>query len=576
MYKLIFNSMTFKAKGMLAFSILLFVLYSLSGIGILFLVLDMISKIIEGADIDLIFYWILLIFLLLVKVISNGVADILKHFSGFEIVEEIRSSIILKLKKFSLGFYTNERLGEISMIIHKDVDNMEGVVAHMWSRMISDFIIATLIGILLTIINWQLALVMMVPLPFAIFALYYGIKSGKNLEKILKDNLLHMASLFVEYVKGIPLIKAFNKNKTFENKLKKSAIKFAKSSQSLSKFNAKYLGLYNLILELGFSILLITGAYLFFKGNISISTYLIFIIISREFYKPFFDMELHWLNYIKVSDSYKRILKFLNEETITNPTSPRKAKKFNISFEDVEFSYEDDDFKLKKVNFEIAENTLTALVGPSGSGKTTVTNLLLRFWNPDSGQIKIGDINIEDMDYDYVLSNLSIVMQNVILFADTIYNNIKIGNKNANREEVIKAAKRAMIHDFIMTLPEDYDTIIGENGLGLSGGQKQRISIARAFLQDAPILILDEITSNVDPINESKIQEAISELVKNKTILVIAHNLNSIKNADNILVFDNGQIVQKGVHNDLIKDEGLYKNLWNAQSKSKEYNFLNI
>lgn len=576
MYKLIFNSMTFKAKGMLAFSILLFVLYSLSGIGILFLVLDMISKIIEGADIDLIFYWILLIFLLLVKVISNGVADILKHFSGFEIVEEIRSSIILKLKKFSLGFYTNERLGEISMIIHKDVDNMEGVVAHMWSRMISDFIIATLIGILLTIINWQLALVMMVPLPFAIFALYYGIKSGKNLEKILKDNLLHMASLFVEYVKGIPLIKAFNKNKTFENKLKKSAIKFAKSSQSLSKFNAKYLGLYNLILELGFSILLITGAYLFFKGNISISTYLIFIIISREFYKPFFDMELHWLNYIKVSDSYKRILKFLNEETITNPTSPRKAKKFNISFEDVEFSYEDDDFKLKKVNFEIAENTLTALVGPSGSGKTTVTNLLLRFWNPDSGQIKIGDINIEDMDYDYVLSNLSIVMQNVILFADTIYNNIKIGNKNANREEVIKAAKRAMIHDFIMTLPEDYDTIIGENGLGLSGGQKQRISIARAFLQDAPILILDEITSNVDPINEFKIQEAISELVKNKTILVIAHNLNSIKNADNILVFDNGQIVQKGVHNDLIKDEGLYKNLWNAQSKSKEYNFLNI
>ncbi|WP_220607939.1 ABC transporter ATP-binding protein [Methanobrevibacter oralis] len=576
MYKLIFNSMTFKAKGMLAFSIFLFVLYSLSGIGILFLVLEMISKIIEGADIDLIFYWILLIFLLLVKVISNGVADILKHFSGFEIVEKIRSSIILKLKKFSLGFYTNERLGEISMIIHKDVDNMEGVVAHMWSRMISDFIIAILIGILLTIIKWQLALVMMVPLPFAIFVLYYGIKSGKNLEKILKDNLLHMASLFVEYVKGIPLIKAFNKNKTFENKLKKSAIKFAKSSQSLSKFNAKYLGLYNLILELGFSILLITGAYLFFKGNISISTYLIFIIISREFYKPFFDMEFHWLNYIKVSDSYKRILKFLNEGTITNPISPKKAKKFNISFEDVEFSYEDDDFKLKKVNFEIAENTLTALVGPSGSGKTTVTNLLLRFWNPNSGRIKIGDINIEDMDYDYVLSNLSIVMQNVILFADTIYNNIKIGNKNANREEVIKAAKKAMIHDFIMTLPENYDTIIGENGLGLSGGQKQRISIARAFLQDAPILILDEITSNVDPINESKIQEAISELVKNKTILVIAHNLNSIKNADNILVFDNGQIVQKGVHNDLIKDEGLYKNLWNAQSKSKEHNFLNI
>ncbi|WP_305555084.1 ATP-binding cassette domain-containing protein [Methanobrevibacter sp. V74] len=279
------------------------------------------------------------------------------------------------------------------------------------------------------------------------------------------------------------------------------------------------------------------------------------------------------MNYIKVSDSYKRILKFLNEKCIENPANPKKTNNFDITFENVEFSYEDEDFKLKNVNFEIEENTLTALVGPSGSGKTTITNLLLRFWDPDEGKIKIGGVDIQEMDYDYLLSNLSVVMQNVILFADTIYNNIKIGDKNASKEEVIEAAKKAQIHEFIMTLPDGYDTMIGENGLGLSGGQKQRISIARAFLQNAPILILDEITSNVDPINESKIQNAISELAKNKTILVIAHHLNTIKNAENILVFDDGQIVQNGTHDDLIIKEGLYKTLWNVQSKSKEYTF---
>ncbi|WP_305555081.1 ABC transporter transmembrane domain-containing protein [Methanobrevibacter sp. V74] len=249
MYRLIFKDMTFKAKLMLFISILSFVAYSLSGIGILILALDMISKIIEGMHVDLMHYWISMILLLIIKVISNCSADILKHFTGFEIVEKIRTSIILKLKKFSLGVYTNERLGEISTIIHKDVDNMEEVVAHIWSRMISDFIIATLIAIGLTLFNWKLSLVMIIPLPFAGIVLYHSIKRGKYLEKTVKDDSFDMVSLFVEYVKSIPLIKAFNKNKKFENLLKGKVKKFSKSSKNLSKFNAKYLGTYNLILE---------------------------------------------------------------------------------------------------------------------------------------------------------------------------------------------------------------------------------------------------------------------------------------------------------------------------------------
>ena len=207
--------------------------------------------------------------------------------------------------------------------------------------------------------------------------------------------------------------------------------------------------------------------------------------------------------------------------------------------------------------------TLTALVGESGSGKTTVTNLLLRFWDVDCGKIRIGNVDVRDMRYDDLLGCVSIVMQDVRLFADTIEGNIRIGKAGATRTEIIEAAKKARIHDFILTLPEGYQTVVGENGVGLSGGQKQRISIARAFLKDTPILLLDEMTSNVDPVNEALIQEAVSELARDRTVLVIAHHLSTIRSADQILVFKKGTIVQAGKHEDLLSDpEGTYRKLW--------------
>jgi ATP-binding cassette subfamily B protein len=322
---------------------------------------------------------------------------------------------------------------------------------------------------------------------------------------------------------------------------------------------------------MGFAVLATVGAYLVFKNDLTIFQYLIFVILSREFYKPFVGMEGHWMNYIKVTDSYRRILGVLDAPVIESPENPETFNGFDISFNNVGFFYEEGEFELKNVDFHLEEGTLTALVGPSGSGKTTITNLLLRFWEPQNGKIQIGSVDINRLDYDELLGNISIVMQNVILFADTIYNNIKVGKQNATKIEVIAAAKKAMIHDFIMSLPEKYDTPIGENGVGLSGGQKQRISIARAFLKDAPIVILDEITSNVDPVNEVKIQRAISNLAENRTVLVIAHHLRTIRTADNIIVFDRGEIAQMGTHDSLLNAGGLYHSLWNAQDKAKKW-----
>ena len=311
---------------------------------------------------------------------------------------------------------------------------------------------------------------------------------------------------------------------------------------------------------------------LLLTGKLPVYGFLLFAIISREFYKPFLALESHWVNYLTVTDSYRRIKKITEAETVPEPERPIHPTEYAISFEDVSFSYEEGGFTMQNISFHTPAQTLTALVGGSGSGKTTITNLLLRFWDVTDGAIRIGGVDVRDMSYDELLGSVSIVMQNVQLFADTIEGNIRLGKAAATQEEIITAAKKARIHDFIMSLPDGYQTMIGENGVGLSGGQKQRLSIARAFLKDAPILLLDEITSNVDPVNEALIQEAISELAKDRTVLVIAHHLSTIRSADQILVFQDGRIVQSGQHETLLSDsDGYYHKLWNARG-SKEVN----
>lgn len=279
-------------------------------------------------------------------------------------------------------------------------------------------------------------------------------------------------------------------------------------------------------------------------------------------------METHYMYYISAVDSYERLRKILYANTIPDKLNGLSPKKNNISFENIFFYYEKDNFKIEDLSFDIKENSITALVGESGSGKTTITNLLLRFYDVNQGSIKLGNIDIRDIPYDELLNRISIVMQNVQLFNNTIEENLRVGKKDANKEEIIEACKKSKIHDFIMSLPEQYETHIGENGGLLSGGQRQRISIARAFLKNAPILILDEMTSNVDPINESLIQEAITELAKNRTVLVIAHHLKTIQHADQILVFQKGKLLEKGKHQELLQKEGYYKKLWQTEDRA--------
>lgn len=566
MFREMLKLLTKTGKRDLIISSVFFALYGLSSIAMIVIVFSILFQIFDGTSLDMLYKYFIAIGLLVVfKGICNMVADMKKHSAGFDIVQQIRERMIIKLKKFSLGFYTNERLGEINTILHKDVDNMSLVVGHMWSRMFGDFLIGAVVFVGLANIDIKLALIMAVSVPIALAFLYMTIKQSEKIENQNNSALLDMVSLFVEYVRGIPVLKSFSNNKSLDNELMNKTKKFGETSKSASRFKAKQLSIFGFLLDIGYLVLLIAGTIFVVKGNLDVLNFIIFAVISKEFYKPFASMEQYYMYYVSAVDSYERLSRILYADVIPDKVDGIIPKDNDIAFENIGFSYEKDEFKMENLSFSIDEKTMTALVGESGSGKTTITNLLLRFYDVQQGKITLGGVDIRDIPYDELLDRISIVMQNVQLFDNTIEENIRVGKKGATKEEIIKAAKKARIHDFIMSLPKGYETDIGENGGLLSGGQRQRISIARAFLKDAPILILDEMTSNVDPVNESLIQDAITELAKDRTVLVIAHHLRTIQKADQILVFQKGKLLEKGKHRELLEKDGYYKKLWKAQ-----------
>ena len=566
MFREMLKLLTKTGKRDLIISSVFFALYGLSSIAMIVIVFSILFQIFDGTSLASLYKYFIAIGLLVVfKGICNMVADMKKHSAGFDIVQQIRERMIIKLKKFSLGFYTNERLGEINTILHKDVDNMSLVVGHMWSRMFGDFLIGAVVFVGLASIDFKLAIMMAVSVPIALIFLYLTIKQSEKIENQNNSALLDMVSLFVEYVRGIPVLKSFSNNKSLDNELMNKTKKFGETSKSASRFKAKQLSIFGFLLDIGYLVLLIAGTIFVVKGSLDVLNFIIFAVISKEFYKPFASMEQHYMYYVSAVDSYERLSRILYADVIPDKVNGIVPKDNDIAFENIDFSYEKDEFKMENLSFDIDEKTMTALVGESGSGKTTITNLLLRFYDVHKGKITLGGTDIRDIPYDELLDRISIVMQNVQLFDNTIEENIRVGKKGATKEEIIEAAKKARIHDFIMSLPKGYETDIGENGGILSGGQRQRISIARAFLKDAPILILDEMTSNVDPVNESLIQDAITELAKNRTVLVVAHHLKTIQKADQILVFQKGNLLEKGKHGELLDKNGYYTKLWKAQ-----------
>lgn len=312
---------------------------------------------------------------------------------------------------------------------------------------------------------------------------------------------------------------------------------------------------------------LFVGTYLLLGGTLGVPMFVMFLVIILRFYHPLQQVGTYLAELRYFRQSFDRIQAVLDEQPLPEPADNPRLEYFDIAFREVSFRYEEDAV-LERVTFTIPERSVTALVGPSGSGKTTIANLIARFWDVQSGEVRIGGRNIKELRTERLLSYISMVFQDVYLFHDTILNNIRLGRLDASQEQVEAAARAAQCHEFITQLPDGYHTLIGEGGSTLSGGEKQRLSIARAIIKDAPIVLLDEATASLDPENEALIQQGFQNLVQDKTLVVIAHRLATIRNADQILVLDHGQIVERGKHAQLLALNGLYAHLWREQAQA--------
>ncbi|WP_419657226.1 MsbA3: lipid A export ATP-binding/permease protein [Desulfosarcina variabilis str. Montpellier] len=524
-------------------------------------------------DVKRVLYWCGAFFvsLILLYLISRK-AYFSAYKDSYEICADGRLEIAEHLRKLSMGFYNTRDPGDIGAYIVSDYANIENLLSHQLPQICGALAAPLVLLACLSFISWKLALAAALVIPLAWPAAWVSFKIINHFGIKHQKYKVDSASRMIEYIQGIRLIKAFNLGGTKFDRLQKAFHRLKVQSIKLEAGSGPTVLLSSFVLNGGFTLIILFGFTLLLADEVALPVYIMFLILGSRIYEPL----LHALIFMAELNYYKlgvdRVEALRQTKPLPEGNVEAKIVNHSIEFKDVSFSYHDAKV-LNNFDLCIPEHALTALVGPSGSGKTTLTRLISRFWDVDAGEIRIGGKSIKAYTSDHLLTNISMVFQDVYLFNDTIYNNIRIGRPHVSREEIIAAAKMARCHDFVTALPEGYETMVGESGSTLSGGEKQRISIARALLKDAPIVLLDEATAALDPENELYIQAAIDELVKNKTVVVIAHRLNTISRADKIVVIDKGSIAEEGTHDDLMSRKGLYKALWDEQQRVKGWKF---
>ncbi|WNY26225.1 ABC transporter ATP-binding protein [Methanolapillus millepedarum] len=516
----------------------------------------------------------------LLALFLNFCALMCSHVAAFKTMYRLKLEFTEHIASLPLGFHTENSTGKLRKIVDENIEKLEGFIAHQLPDIAGSFAAPIVVLVILFVFDWRLGLASLVPVVLA-----YGVQmagfSGKDAQYFLKtyqDSLEEMNNAAVEYVRGISVVKAFNQT-VF------SFRKFHAAIKNYGKFVFSYTEAFENIMTL--FMVMINNIYLFLipviillSGNVTNYSdftlacifYLIFsLAIPASFTKLMYVSQTGR----QIADGIGRMDKILDVPTLPQTANPKTTKNYDISYEHVVFSYEGNgkerdgkNMALSDVSFTAKQGEITALVGPSGSGKSTLAHLIPRFYDVNSGAVKIGGVDIRDMSDDYLMSIVSFVFQDVFLFKQSVYDNILIGNKEATKEDIIRAAKAAQCHEFIEKLPNGYDTVIGTQNIHLSGGERQRIVIARAILKDAPIIVLDEATAFADPENEYKIQRAFEELMKDKTVIIIAHRLSTVRGADKIVVIDSGKVAEEGVHETLVKAGGRYSRMWGQYTRS--------
>ncbi|QOR35224.1 ABC transporter ATP-binding protein [Clostridium sp. 'deep sea'] len=487
--------------------------------------------------------------------------------SGAMMIRDLRLRVGEHIRKLSLGFFNNNDIGSLSNKTLECINRLEMLITIFLTELVSTFVLTIFVSIVLAFIDIKLVWTVLITIPIAFVMLIISRRVMGLHGSELYESSNRLSDGLLEFIQGIKYIKSFNNSSKKFDDLTEKMNDFKVKSLNIEGNLSPIMVLTGIAIDFGLVLLILVGAYQMIGGALSAKTLIIFMIISSKYFENLKTLAINSIKIKYLTIAGNSVQSILNEKVLDGTKTDVDFSNHDIVFNNVNFSYKSTSV-LKGINLSIKENTLTAFVGPSGSGKTTMTHLIARFFDTNSGDIKIGGLKIKELDADRLLQEISMVFQNVILFRDTIYNNILIGRSNATYKEVIEAAKKSNCHDFISKLPQGYDTIVGENGSTLSGGEQQRISIARAILKDAPIVLLDEATASLDPENEIFIQNAISELLKNKTIIVIAHRLKTIKNADQIVVFDNGTIREKGTHAELLSYKQKYYTMWRTQQNA--------
>lgn len=505
------------------------------------------------------------------KIIFAYLSNQKNNIACFNMCSVKRIEIGDRLKRIPMGYFSNNRLGEITSAVTTTIDDIENQSGHILSNIVVGTVHSIIIAFMISFFDWRIGIISISAILLGLLVNSILQKRSISISPKRQEAQSNLVTAILEYIKGIAVIKSFGMGDAPNKAVDKAINESCKRNLILEETFIKLIALYLYIFKVASCSMIMLAIHLFMGGDFTLLNTLMMIISS---FVVFAQIEAagNSSSLLRLVDSsMDKIEKVQKTPLIDEKGKDIKPSNYNMEFKDVTFSYDSRKI-LDNISLKIKENTTVAIVGPSGGGKSTICNLIARFWDVDKGEVLVGGHNVKDYTCESLLNNISMVFQNVYLFQDTILNNIKFGRPEATMEQVVEAAKKACCHEFISELPEGYNTVIGEGGSSLSGGEKQRISIARAILKDSPIIILDEATSSVDPENEKQIQNAIEELTRHKTVIMIAHRLTTVKNADNIFVLSNGHIIQEGKHHELIKVPGLYVDFINARKKAVGWN----
>ncbi|BBK91255.1 ABC transporter ATP-binding protein [Parabacteroides distasonis] len=499
----------------------------------------------------------------------------LSHIAAFNILYEIRMQLVQKMVRLPLGFFSRRASGELKKIMSDDVERIELFIAHHIPDIVTALLFPLILVSYMFAVDWRLAIVVLAVLAMAFYVMgrMYTGKKIREVSKRYVETLGRMNASIVEYIRGIQVVKTFTESTNAYRKLNDDIKEYRKFANEVNvQYQPTYVGFLTILSSA--LLFIIPVAVWLFVGSASYATFvpvlLMFLFFGVAVFFPV--LKLLWIGCFLNQNNMgvQKIDDILYMDEIEEPDIPRHPKDASVEFRNVSFAYDTTPI-LKAISFISHPGTITALVGPSGAGKSTVAMLAARFWDVQSGEILIGGVPVKEIPTSVLMDNVAFVFQDNMLFFDTIEENIRMGNKTATFEEVARAACAAQCHEFIESLPNGYQTLVGEGGIYLSGGEAQRIALARAILKDSPIILLDEATAFADPENEGKILAAFSHLIKGKTVLVIAHRLSTITNADRILYVDKGVIAEQGTHEQLLALKGEYARMWETYNRAKRW-----